>query len=254
MDITGKNALVTGGAHRVGKGIAMMLARAGANVVVHYHSSADAADETVREIERLGVRALAVQADVGDWRAVQSMAARVAAEMGAIDILVNSADRFDKTPFPDDSDETMAAWRATIDTTIHGPYYLCNAFVPAMQERAKRGDGAQTSGVIVNIVDLAAWRPYRNFAAHSVAKAGLCALTRQLALELAPAIRVNAVAPGNVLPPPHFTQEQIERFAQNSLLQRWGTPDDVASAVRYLVEAEFVTGEILTVDGGEMIL
>jgi 3-oxoacyl-[acyl-carrier protein] reductase/pteridine reductase len=109
------------------------------------------------------------------------------------------------------------------------------------------------SGAIVNIVDLSAWEPWPDFAAHSVGKAGLLALTRQLALELAPAVRVNAVAPGPVLPPPNYTETQIASIAKKTLLNRWGGADDVARAVMYLVEADYVTGEVMVVDGGERL-
>ncbi len=119
-----------------------------------------------------------------------------------------------------------------------------------MQARAKE---RQESGAIVNIVDLAAFEPWRNYAAHGVGKAALLALTRQMAMELAPSVRVNAVAPGNVLPPEGLTQEQIDRLARRSLLKRWGTPADVAQAVRFLIEADFITGEVLVVDGGELM-
>jgi 3-oxoacyl-[acyl-carrier protein] reductase/pteridine reductase len=106
-------------------------------------------------------------------------------------------------------------------------------------------------GAIINIVDMAAWQPWRGFAAHAVGKSALMGLTRQLALELAPTVRVNAVAPGPVLPPVGFSEKQIESFGGRTLLGRWGTPEDVAQAVRYLIAADYVTGEVITVDGGE---
>jgi NAD(P)-dependent dehydrogenase (short-subunit alcohol dehydrogenase family) len=109
----------------------------------------------------------------------------------------------------------------------------------------------QGEGAIVNILDLSAWEPWPDFAAHSVGKAGLLALTKQLALELAPAVRVNAVAPGPVLPPPDYSAAQAARLAQKTLLGRWGRPEDVAQAVMYLVEADYITGEVIVVDGGQ---
>jgi 3-oxoacyl-[acyl-carrier protein] reductase/pteridine reductase len=132
-----------------------------------------------------------------------------------------------------------------IDILIHGSFYCANALAPSMLEHGQ--------GTIINIVDLSAWQPWPNFAAHSVGKAGLLALTRQLAFELAPTVRVNAVAPGPVLPPPGSSQDKIARLAQNTLLNRWGVPEDVAQAVIYLVEADYVTGEVIVVDGGERI-
>jgi 3-oxoacyl-[acyl-carrier protein] reductase/pteridine reductase len=240
MEIAGKVALVTGGAIRVGKAITMMLARAGADVVVNYFSSSTAADETVKEAQALGVRALAVQCDVAEWTQVREMADTIIAEFGGVDIIVNSASLFEKTPFPTND---ISAWHRVTGISIDGPFYVCNTLVPSMLERG--------GGAIVNIVDLSAFEPWPNFAAHGVSKAALLAFTRQLALELAPTIRANAVAPGPVMPPPNYDPKSVEETAQLTMLKRWGTPEDVAFAVRYLVEAEFVTADVITVDGGE---
>ena len=248
MNPAGKVALVTGGAVRVGKALTLALARAGAHVVIDYHTSAAAAHATAAEAAALGVRALAVQADVSDPAAVQRLAAEVQAAFGGVDILVNAADSFARTPFPSNDPADFAhfaGWQRATRVALDGAWRVCNAFAPGM---LARGDG-----LIVNIVDLSAWQPWRGFAAHGVAKAGLLALTRQLALELAPAVRANAIAPGNVLPPPQMSPERVESMARRSLLGRWGSPDDVARALLYLVEADFVTGDVLTVDGGESI-
>lgn len=240
MKIESKTALVTGGAHRVGKAITMTLARAGANVVVNYYSSDTAARETVREAQALGVGALAVQADVGDLDQVRGLVAAAADRFGAVDILVNSASIWQKTPLPMGD---FSGWHRVLGVLLDGSIYLADAVAPMMQAR---GEGA-----IVNIVDLSAWKPFAGYIAHSVGKAGLLALTRQLALELAPAVSVNAVAPGPVLPPPDYTQEQIDRIAGRTLKGRWGSAQDVADAVRFLVEASYITGEVIVVDGGE---
>ncbi len=240
MVIGGKTALVTGGAHRVGKAICLALAQAGANLVINYHASADAAQATAAQVRELGVGALPIQADVSDLEQVQSMVSASRDRFGTIDILVNSASRFEKTPIPT---EDVAAWHRVTDILIHGSFYCANAIAPVMLE--------QGEGAIVNIVDLAAWEPWPNFAAHSVGKAGLLALTRQLALELAPTVRVNAVAPGPVLPPPNYSETQTARTAQRTLLNRWGSAEDVAQAVMYLIQADYVTGEVIVVDGGE---
>jgi NAD(P)-dependent dehydrogenase (short-subunit alcohol dehydrogenase family) len=240
MDPKGKTALVTGGAHRVGKAITLALARAGANVVVNYHTSAAAAEETAGEARALGVEALIAGADVSDRQQVEAMVAGAQDRFGSVDILVNSASRFEKTPFPT---QDVSAWHRVLDILIHGSFYCANAVAPLMLERGE--------GTIINIVDLSAWEPWPNFAAHSVGKAGLLALTRQLALELAPAVRVNAVAPGPALPPPGYSQAQTARAAGRTLLNRWGVADDVAQAVMYLIKADYVVGEVIIVDGGE---
>jgi NAD(P)-dependent dehydrogenase (short-subunit alcohol dehydrogenase family) len=242
VKIEGKTALVTGGAHRVGKAIAMTLARAGANLVINYHSSDEAAQQTVREAQALGVGALAVQADVGDLQQVRSMVATARDQFGAVDILVNSASIWKRTPMPmgDFSD-----WHRVLGVLINGSMYLADSVAPMMQER---GEGA-----MVNIVDLSVWKPFSGYIAHSVGKSALLALTRQLALELAPTVNVNAVAPGPVLPPPAYNEKQVTRVASRTLKRRWGKPQDVADAVRFLVEADYITGEVIVVDGGERI-
>ena len=240
MEIAGKVALVTGGAHRVGKAITMMLAKAGAHVVVNYYSASTEAEQTVAKAQALGVRARAIQCDVAEWTEVQRMADAIIEEFGGVDIIVNSASLFDKMPFPTDD---LSTWHRVTAVSIDGPFYVCNALAPSMLARG--------GGSIVNIVDLSAWEPWVNFTAHSVSKAALLAFTKQLALELAPTIRANAVAPGPVLPPPNYDEKQAEKTARRTLLGRWGTPEDVAFAVRYLLEAEYVTADVITVDGGE---
>jgi 3-oxoacyl-[acyl-carrier protein] reductase/pteridine reductase len=240
MEIQGKVALVTGGARRVGKAITMMLARAGADVVVNYYSASSAADETVAKAKALGVRAQAIHCDVAEWAGVRNMADTIIDEFGGVDIIVNSASLFEQTPFPTDD---ITTWQRVTAISIDGPFYVCNALVPSMLARG--------GGSIVNIVDLSAWEPWHNFAAHGVSKAALLAFTKQLALELAPTIRANAVAPGPVLPPPNYDKKRAAKAAEGTLLKRWGTPEDVAFAVRYLLEAEYVTADVITVDGGE---
>jgi len=240
MNIQSKTALVTGGAHRVGKAIALELARSGANLVVNYNSSAAAAEETVREAEALGVSALALQCNIADRSAVQRMVSQIVERFGGLDILVNSADDFGKHPFPTDD---ISTWQRVTDITINGSFYVSNECAPLLLAR----DG----GAVVNIVDLSAWQPWPGFTAHSVAKAGLMALTQQMALELAPTVRVNAVAPGPVLAPPDYSPAQLKAVADRTLLKRWGRAEDVAHAVRFLMEAEYITGDVIFVDGGE---
>jgi len=246
MELKGRVAVVTGGAVRVGREITLELARAGASVVVNYNRSAQAADETVAAAKALGADALAVQCDVADPAAVERLARTVLDHFGGVDCLVNSASHFGKTPIPatgPDTPDIVETWHRVTRILIDGPFYLANALVPSMLERG--------GGAIVNILDLSVMEPWRNFAAHAVGKSGLLAFTRQLALELAPTVRANAVALGHVMPLDDWGEAQIHSAAQRILLQRWGTPGDAARAVRYLLEADFVTGEVLTVDGGE---
>ena len=242
MDIRGAVALVTGGAHRVGKAITLELARAGADVVILYHQSGKEAAETANEAESLGVSAKTAQCDVADLQAVQKMAQDVRTRFGKLSILVNSADWFAQHPVPTESYDT---WHRTLDVSVHGSFYVSNELAPLLLE--------QPEAAIVNIVDLSVWQAWPNFTAHAVAKSALLALTRQMALELAPSVRVNAVAPGSVLPPSHYTEERIRRSGDQTLLKRWGKAEDVAHAVRFLVESNYTTGEVLRVDGGDLI-
>lgn len=240
MEPKGKTAFVTASARRIGKAISLALAAAGANVVINYRTSADEAEAVAAEARALGVEAMTVQFDASDYQNVETALTKINQELGPVDILVNNASLFKQAPFPT---KDFTIWHNTINTIVHTPFYCANAVAPYMLEK---GEGA-----IINIVDLSAWEAWPNYTAHGVAKAALLALTRQLALELAPAVKVNAVVPGPVLPPLHFTEEMITRTANKTLLGRWGTPEDVAQTVLFLVKANYITGEFITVDGGE---
>jgi len=239
MKLKGQTALITGGAHRVGKSITLALARAGTNVVINYHSSASLAAETAAEARALGVHALPIQANVADLEQVTEMVAAAQDCFGGVDILVNNASLWKKTPFPM---ADLSNWHQVTRTLIDGPFYCANAVASMMLERG--------AGAIVNIVDLSAWTPWAGFSAHSVGKAALWALTRQLALELAPTVLVNAVAPGPVLPPPDYDAAELARVAGRTLLNRWGTAQDLVDAVLFLLRASYITGEVIVVDGG----
>jgi len=242
MDLQGKVALVTGGAIRVGRAVSLALADAGANIVMNYNTSAAAASETAREIEALGRQALTFQADVSQSDQVNAMVEAAIERFGRLDVLVNSASVWQRTPWEELTEEV---WDAKVDVDLKGAFLCAKAAAPYL---AMHGDGA-----IVNIVDLSAFKPFPNFLAHSAAKAGLLNLTFGLAQELAPAVRVNAVAPGPVLPPQEYTEKQIAAGANRTLLKRWGTPEDVANAVVFLVRAPYITGVVLPVDGGERL-
>lgn len=240
MDIKGKNALITGGAIRVGKAITLGLAKAGANVVINYNRDAEQAKITAEEAKKLGVSALPVQADIASWEQVQRMFSQIHEDLGGIDILVNNASVFKKTTIPS---ESIDDWHATIDVLVNGAFYVSNL---AAKDMLKNQEGA-----IVNIVDLSIWEPWTNYTAHAVGKSALYALTRQFALELHPYVRVNAVALGPVLPPVDYSPERIQKSADRTLLNRWGTPEDVAETVVFLVNAKFITADVIAVDGGQ---
>jgi len=240
MELKGKTALITGGGHRVGRVITLELAAAGANVVINYNSSDGPAADTAAEAEALGVGAIAVQANVGDNDQVCAMAAQAADRFGGVDVLVNNASTFIKQRFPTDD---LTVWHRSIDTLVHGPFYCANALAPQMLARG--------GGAIINISDLSAFEPWPGFTGHGVGKAAMVALTRQLALELAPTITVNAVIPGPTLRPIGYDDAKYERTAQKTLLGRWGTPEDMAKTARFLIESDYITGESITVDGGQ---
>ena len=242
MEIQGKTALITGGAVRVGRVISLALAQAGANIAVHYHASGNEAETVIAEARSLGVQAASFQADLAEPGQAEALARQVLQRFGGVDILVYGASHFQTTPFPA-ADPVL--FRRITAVSIDGAFHLVNALAPTMRERG--------SGCIITLVDSSAWKPWHNFTAHAVGKAGLLALTRQFALELAPAVRANAIAPGPVLPPAHFTPEKIARDASRNPLGRWGSPRDVADAVLYLVKADFLTGVVLPVDGGESL-
>ncbi|HSJ24470.1 MAG TPA: SDR family oxidoreductase [Longimicrobiales bacterium] len=240
MDMAGRVALITGGAHRLGRAFALGLAQAGADVVINYRTSADAARATQRDIEALGRRAAVVQADVSRSDDVNRLVAATADTFGRLDILVNSASLFERQPV---AEITEADWDRVMAVNLKGPFLLSQAAAPHL----RRDDG----GVIVNIVDLSALQPWPSYAHHAVSKAGLLHLTRVLARALAPEIRVNAIAPGTVLPP---EGTDAEEGSERRVLAREGRPEDVVAALLHLVRSDFVTGENLVVDGGRMLL
>jgi len=237
--LSGQVALVTGGAHRVGKAIALALAGAGADLVIHYHHSAQAAAATVGEIEALGRQALAVGADLGDTVQIEHLFQEIERQFGQLDLLVNSASTFEAVDF---MSMTPQQWDETLDVNLKGPAFCAQAAARLMLARG--------GGQIVNISDVIGLKPWPRFPQHSVAKAGLIMLTQVLAARLAPTIRVNAVAPGPVLKPPGMPDKRWREIGAASLLGRAGRAEDVAQAVLYLARSDYVTGEVLVVDGG----
>lgn len=241
MDPRGRIALVTGGAHRVGRALVLGLAEAGAEVAVHYHSSADAARETVRAVEALGRRGVSLRADLSDPAACERLIADVADRLGPPDILVNSASLFESAPF---EAITAAEWDRVMAVNLRAPFLLTRAAAPALRERG---------GLIVNISDLAGVQAWPAFTHHGVSKAGLIHLTRTAARALAPRVRVNCIVPGTVLPPEDYTEAQVQRSVDRTALKRLGSPDDVVAALLFLVRSDFTTGAVIVVDGGRML-
>lgn len=242
MQIEGRVALVTGGAHRVGRAMSLGLATAGADVMVNYMQSAGAAAETVERIQSLGRRAIAVQADVSTTAGVRRLAEAAVAEFGRLDILVNSASLFERSRF---EDITESEWDRVMAVNLKGPFFLSQATAPLLRA---------AGGVIINIADLSALQPWPSFAHHAVSKAGLLHLTRILARVLAPGVRVNCIVPGTVLPPEGFDGEDYAGGQDRRVVERQGSPEDVVDALLYLVRSPFVTGQSIIVDGGRALL
>jgi len=243
MDLNGKVALVTGGARRVGRALSLALARAGADVVVNCFQTAEEAERTVADIAALGRRAIALHGDVSRKDVADMLVRRTAEVFGRLDVLVNNASMFETAPLLAITEEE---WDRVLAVNLKGPFLLSQAAAPLL-----RRDGG---GVIVNIADLSAFQPWPSYAHHSVSKAGLVHLTRILATALAPDIRANCIAPGTVLPPEGYTEEDLLQSVGRAPLKKIGTPEDVARALLYLVESDFVTGEVVVVDGGRMLL
>lgn len=239
--LQGRVALVTGGARRVGKAIALALAGRGADMVVHYNSSQASADETSAELRALGVRAAAIQADLSDPIAAQQLPQQAFDALGALDIVVNSAAMMMRTPV---GDVSLAQWDAMFNLNLRAPFFIAQAAAPMLRAR---------NGVIINIADLAAYETWPAYVPHGITKAGVVQMTRGLARALAPQVRVNAVAPGAVLLPDEWGTESAERLTITTPLARLGSAIDVAQAVVYLCEASYVTGEVIIVDGGRHI-
>src|SRR5262249_48744133 len=215
----------------------------GANVIIHYHTSARGAADAVASLRALGVEADALQADLGQPAHVLRLAADAEARSGGLALLVNNASNYLRERF-DALTETI--WDASLDVNLKAPFLLPWAIGRAMRDRGE--------GTIVNLADWAGERPYRDYLPYCVSKAGIIALTKALARELAPNVRVNAVAPGPVLPPDDFGPDELAAIRRATPLGRIGTPEDVARAIRFLAEeASFSTGSILHVDGGRAI-
>ncbi len=242
--LAGRWALVTGAAKRIGAAIAAKLHAAGANVAIHYFNSAEPAQALAESFNRTRPEsALAVGADLRDRAALETLVDTVTAHAGRLDVLVNNASSFYPTPL---ASVTERQWQDLIDSNLKAPLFLSQAALPQL---------AAANGVIVNIVDVHSQRPLRDHPVYGAAKAGLAMLTRSLAKDLGPDIRVNGVSPGAILWPEAGLEENVRNSIVRQIpLRRPGEPDDIAAAVLFLVrDAPYVTGQIIAVDGGRSI-
>jgi NAD(P)-dependent dehydrogenase (short-subunit alcohol dehydrogenase family) len=238
--LEGQVALVTGAAKRIGRSIALRLASEGAAIVVNYSTSRAEAEALAREIGASGPRAVAIQADVSKRADVEKMFAAVGREFGRLDILVNNAGAFFAAKFEELTDEQ---WDGILDINLKSQFLCAQAAAPIMKRQGR--------GRIINISSLGGFLPWPSYTHYCVSKAGSIMLTRCLARALAPEILVNSVAPGTIQFPGEAPDED---YIQRVPLHRTGTGDDIAGAVAYLASAEFVTGQVLAVDGGRLLV
>jgi pteridine reductase len=239
--LAGKVALVTGAARRVGKVIALALAKEGADIALHFNSDPQAAADTADELTALGVRVTTLRADLRSSAAATALPAQAADALGRLDILVNSAAMMLRTPI---GDVTEDDWEQMFALNVRAPFFVSQAAAPLLRPHR---------GVIVNIADLAAFETWPAYVPHAMTKASVVQMTRGMARALAPEIRVNAVAPGAVHLPDDWTAATATRLASTTPLQRIGEVEDVAHAVLYLCHATYVTGEVIIVDGGRHV-
>jgi len=232
-----RTALVTGGARRVGAAFTRALAARGYRVAIHYRSGAADARALAADV---GGGAQVYAADLAQPGAATALVAEVARDMGPLDVVVNSASNFYQVPF---REVTEALWDEVLSVNLRAPFFIAQAAAGVMRD----------GGTIINMADLAAFETWPDYVPHGISKAGIVQLTRALARELAPGIRVNAIAPGLVLAPEDMSDAEAERYAASTPLRRNGTPADVVRALEYLIDAPFVTGDVLFVDGGRQV-
>lgn len=241
MQLAGRVALVTGGAHRVGRALTEALSGAGMRVAVHFHSAAQEADELVTELRSKGGDAASFRCDLAPPAAASRLISTVTDHFGSLDLLVNSAAVMWRTPI---GEVTVEQWDAMFALNLRAPFFLSQAARPWL---------ARSKGAIVSISDLAAFETWPAYVPHSISKAGVVQMTRALAHALAPDIRVNAIAPGAVLLPDGWDAGAAQHLIDTTPLHRLGSPADVAEALLFLARSDYVTGETIIVDGGRHV-
>lgn len=240
--------VITGGAVRLGRAISLECARAGAKIAITYNHSASEAAQTVDDLNAINPdSAAAFQAELTDTKVLSQLPSKVLSHFGAVTALVNNAAIFQRTPFEEtDAQDWEAAFDAHVNTNLKAPYMLCRYFGEVFLQQEK--------GSIVNIADIHAQRPLKNYTPYCISKAGVVTLTQSLAKALAPHVRVNCIAPGTILLPSQTQGEadDEETLRERVPMKRLGTPEEIAQSVEFLLGGpKFITGHILTVDGGE---
>ena len=239
-DVTRKTVLITGAGRRIGRALAEDLGSAGWQVAVHYHHSSDEADEVVAAVVKKGGKAAAVQADLADAASVARLVPAATKALGPLGCLINNASIFERD---DIATATLESWDSHIAVNLRAPFFLAQAFAAQIAE----GD----RGVIVNLIDERVWHLTPHFASYTVSKAGLWTLTQTLAMALAPRIRVNGVGPGPTLPSPYQSQAQFEAQCARMPLGQGTNPMEICAAVRFILAARAMTGQMIALDGGQ---
>jgi len=241
--LSNKVVLVTGAAHRIGATTARMLHAEGMNILLHYRNSRDAAESLQVELNAVRPDSVhLIQADLHDTARLPALVEQAIQIWGRLDVLINNASSFYATPV---GAVTETQWDDLIGSNLKAPFFLSQAAAPYLR---------QQHGCIVSIVDIHAERPLKEFPVYSMAKAGLVMLTKSLACELGPEVRVNAVAPGAILWPENLGEQEKEKIISRTFLKRQGAPDDIARAILYLIrDAGYMSGQVLTVDGGRSL-
>ena len=243
-------ALITGAGKRLGRAMALDLAAAGWSVAVHYHGSADAAEEAVAEALRLGApRAAALQADLLDRAAVDRLTERATEAVGPLALLVNNASVFEMDRLRDVSPE---GWDRHLDSNLWAPVRLTQSFAAQAPEAGRDAEDLPVArACVVNMIDQRVWRPTPFFLSYTLAKSALWAFTRVAAQELAPHVRVNGIGPGPTMKAARQSQDHFDRQREATLLERGAAPADIVGALRYILAAPSLTGQMLAVDGGQ---
>lgn len=239
-DGTPRAALVTGGARRIGRALALELARAGFAVAVHYKASAAEAEEVVQLIAGAGGHAVALPADLADEAETARLLPAAGEALGPLGLLINNASTFERDEW---DDVTRDSWDRHLEPNLRAPFVLSQAFARQLPAEAR--------GLIVNLLDQRVWNLTPHFLSYTVSKAGLWTLTRSLALALAPRIRVNGIGPGPALPSPRQSDAQFARQAAATPLGRGTDPEEICRALRFLLEAPSMTGQMIALDGGQ---
>ncbi len=239
MDLSGRTAIVTGGAHRIGRALVLALAGAGCDIVLHYNQSHEAAQETATDARALGARVVVHQLDLSRIEAIDSLTTLASYSLAPASILINNAGGFAKDKL---ADLTLEGWTTTFQTSLRAPVFLTQAFARALPQTEQ--------GAVVNITDWRVERPYKTHFSYTIAKAALDGFTRTAALHLAPRIRVNAIALGAMLPPPDRDQDYLDAIVARLPVQCAGGAEVVAETMLLLLRNDFLTGEIVRLNGG----